>query len=305
MIVVGGESLVDLVPTEHGRLMDPTLGGGPYNAALAASRLGSSTAFLSRMSTDRFGTELRERLAASGVRTELLQRGEEPTTMAVVGFDERRVASYSFYVEGTADRLVADPGPLPDEVTAFAAGTLGMVLEPGVSSYETVLFREARRGTLTMLDPNIRSQLIADPDAYRARFRSWLPATAVLKLSDDDAEWLAGQQPVRDALREWLAAGPAAIVFTRGDAGLEVLTDDGQRHVVPAVPVEIVDTIGAGDTVQGALLAWFDQHGVRGRQGVAALSAQEWAEALAYAGKAAAMTVSRVAAEPPYAAEMA
>lgn len=304
MIVVGGESLVDLVPTEHGRLMDPTLGGGPYNAALAAARLGSETAFCSRLSTDRFGTELLERLTESGVRADLLQRGPEPTTMAVVTFDEERTAHYSFYVEGTADRLVADPGPLPDEVTALSVASFAMALEPGASVYEAMLRREAERGIVTVLDPNIRSLLIPDADAYRARFETWLPHLGVLKLSDADAEWLAGERPMEEALESWRAGGPVAIVFTKGSEGIEVRTSTGQRYSVASKPARVADTIGAGDTVHGALLAWFDQHGVHDRDRLAALGEAEWLEALDYASRAAAITVSRVAAEPPYAAEM-
>ncbi|WP_031467406.1 carbohydrate kinase family protein [Sciscionella sediminilitoris] len=305
MIVVGGESLVDLVPTEHGRLMDPTLGGGPYNAALAAGRLGSPTAFCSRLSTDRFGAELLARLEESGVRTELLQRGPEPTTMAVVSLDEQRTASYSFYVAGTADRLFTDPGPLPAEVTALSLASFGaMVLEPGASAYEVMLHREAARGIVTMLDPNIRTALISDAGACRARFRSWLPSVGVLKLSDVDAEWLAGDQPVEEALEQWCASGPAAVVFTKGGDGIELRTPNGDRIEVPAVPVTVADTIGAGDTVHGALLAWLDKNGIQDRAALESLTAQQWSEALRYAGKAASITVSRVAAEPPYAAEM-
>lgn len=303
MIVVGGESLIDLVPSGHGRLMDPTLGGGPYNVAITAARLGAPTAFLSRMSTDRFGEELIERLTDSGVHTHLLQRGEEPTTLAVVGLNDAGVASYSFYVLGTADRKFADPGPLPAETTAVSLGTLGMVLEPGASAYEEVLRRESARGVLTMVDPNIRAQLIPDADAYRARFRSWLPAIGLLKVSEDDAAWLA-EGPVDDAVARWAAEGPLAIVLTRGGDGLEVLTSTGLRIAVPSTPVAVADTIGAGDTVHGAVLAWLHQHGVRSRTDLTELGESDWRAVLEYAAKAAAITVSRSGAEPPYAAEL-
>lgn len=301
MIVVGGESLVDLVPVGDERLLDPTLGGGPYNVAIAAARLDAPASFLSRLSTDAFGDQLLERLHASKVRTDLLQRGDEPTTLAVVGFDEHRSAKYSFYTEGTADRLFADPGPLPEETTALSLGTLGMVLEPGASAYESVLRRESARGVLTMVDPNIRAQLIKDPVAYRARFASWLPAIDVLKVSDDDAAWLADGEP---DYRAWLEAGVGAIVLTRGGDGLTVFTASGAEISLPAPRVEVADTIGAGDTVHGAVLAWLHRREVRGRGQVAELGEADWRDALEFAGKAAAITVSRHGAEPPYAAEI-
>ncbi|QRP46814.1 carbohydrate kinase [Amycolatopsis sp. FDAARGOS 1241] len=310
MIVVGGEALVDLVPGEpldsnvdSGlRALLPRLGGGPYNVALAAARLGVPSAFLSRVSTDRFGAALVDRLVGSGVDTSLVQRGDEPTTLAVVALDRSGAARYTFYVDGTADRLVTDPSVLPAEATALSLGTLGMVLEPGASAYEAVLRRESARGTLTALDPNIREALIADPAAYRARFESWLPDVRLLKISDDDAAWLAeGADPVA-AAKTWVESGVDAVVLTRGAAGLSVITAAGELAHVPSRRVEVVDTIGAGDTVQGALLAWLHTHEVRD---LAALGADAWREALSYAAKAASITVSRSGAEPPTAADMA
>ncbi|MDT8911202.1 carbohydrate kinase [Amycolatopsis sp. PS_44_ISF1] len=320
MIVVGGEALVDLVPGEpigragNGspksdstvdsglRALLPRLGGGPYNVALAAGRLGVPTSLLSRVSTDRFGGALVDRLVDSGVDTSLVQRGDEPTTLAVVALDEKGTAHYTFYVEGTADRLVHDPGPLPEEATALSLGTLGLVLEPGAGAYEAVLRRESARGTLTVLDPNIRAALIDDPAAYRERFRSWLPDVRLLKISDDDAAWLTeGADPVA-AAKTWVESGVDAVVLTRGADGISVITAAGELAHVPARRVPVVDTIGAGDTVQGALLAWLHQRGVRE---LAALGAEQWREALSFAAKAASITVSRSGAEPPTAAEMA
>lgn len=311
MIVSGGEALVDLVPAgagEPGRstvdLLAPRLGGGPYNVALAAARLAAPTAFLSRVSTDRFGDALLARLRSSGVDTSLVQRGREPTTLAVVALDEHGGAAYSFYTEGTADRRVEDPGPLPDAVTTLSLGTLGMVLEPGASAYEAVLRREAARGVLTALDPNIRAGLIADPDAYRERFTSWLPHVRLLKASVDDAAWLASGTDTTAAVESWLAAGVAAVVLTKGTDGLAAFTAEGEVASVPGVPVEIADTIGAGDTVQGALLAWLARHGVTAGNDLARLDAEGWRHALDYAARAAALTVSRSGAEPPTATEL-
>ncbi|NBH11242.1 carbohydrate kinase [Amycolatopsis sp. SID8362] len=310
MIVVGGEALVDLVPgdpldsTMDGglRALLPRLGGGPYNVALAAGRLGVPAAFLSRVSTDRFGDAMVERLHGSGVDTALLQRGDEPTTLAVVALDAKGAARYTFYVEGTADRLVADPGPLPENVTALSLGTLGMVLEPGASVYEAMLRREAARGVLTVLDPNIREALITDPAAYRARFASWLPDVRLLKISDDDAAWLTGGADPLAAAKTWVESGVDAVVLTRGADGLAVITAAGELAHVPSRKVEVVDTIGAGDTVQGALLAWLHTRQVAD---LASLDADAWRDALAFAAKAASITVSRSGAEPPTSADMA
>lgn len=302
MLVSGGEALVDLVPT--GSIRDPfvpRMGGGPYNVALAAARLGAPTAFLSRVSTDHFGSALVERLRESGVDTALLQQGPEPTTLTVITLDSGSNARYSFYVEGTADRLVTDPGALPEATRALSLGTLGMMLDPGAAAYETVLRRESRRGVLTALDPNIRPQMISDPDGYRARFRSWLPDVRLLKMSVQDARWLAAGTEIGTAVREWVAAGPQAVVLTSGQRGLSVITPAGELSHVAAVHTSVMDTVGAGDTVQGALLAWLLRHRVTD---LVSLGPDEWHTALSFAAQAAAVTVSRQGAEPPWAAEL-
>ncbi|MCT2582746.1 carbohydrate kinase family protein [Actinophytocola gossypii] len=309
MICVGGEALVDLVPASSARPGElgpllPLPGGGPYNTAIALGRLGGPVAFLSRLSTDTFGDALLGRLHASGVDTALVQRGDEPTTLAVAGIGPDGSARYSFHVEGTADRVVADPGELPADVTTVSLGTLGMVLEPGATTYETVLRRHSARGGLVVLDPNIRAAMITDPDAYRARFDSWLPDVGLLKLSLEDAEWLAGGMATEAAVRGWLDRGPAAAVLTRGAAGLLALTADGDRIEVPTVPVAVVDTIGAGDTVHGALLFWLNEAGITGPAGVREIDADGWRAALEFASRAASVTVSRAGAEPPYATEL-
>ncbi|UZJ31880.1 carbohydrate kinase family protein [Streptomyces endophytica] len=350
MIVVAGEALIDLVPSSQGPSLDgqlpallPRRGGGPYNTAVALGRLGSPTAFCSRVSTDSFGEALLNGLRGGGVDTSLVQRGAEPTTLAVADISPDGSAGYGFYADGTADRLFSLPPELPAAARALSLGTCSLVLEPGASAYESLLRREAARGVFTALDPNVRPGLIPDPEAYRARFRSWLPHVALLKLSEEDALWLAdgtprrtaGRTPVRAgcggclyggdpgagggpgagegggrsavlaAAREWLAAGPAAIVLTHGGAGLTVLTRDGRELTVPGERVTVVDTIGAGDTVNAALLHRLDAHDALSYAALAALGDKDWEDILRFAARAAAITCSRAGAEPPYATELA
>lgn len=308
-VCVGGEALIDLVPApataagELGALL-PLPGGGPYNVAVALGRLGVPVRFLSRLSTDTFGDALLARLEVSGVDTSLVRRGAEPTTLAVAGIGPDGSARFSFHVDGTADRLVADPGELPADVTTLSLGTLSLLLEPGATTYETLLRRHSARGGLTVLDPNVRPGLVADPAAFRARFASWLPDIGVLKLSIEDASWLAGGDADLDTVRGWLAEGPAAAVVTHGTGGIVALTAAGATVEVPTVPTIVVDTIGAGDTVHGALLAWLHERGVTSRAAVAEVDVAGWRAALEFAARAAAVTVSRAGAEPPYAAEL-
>ncbi|MEV7749448.1 carbohydrate kinase family protein [Streptomyces griseofuscus] len=300
MIVVAGEALIDLVPQGPGALaaLKPAPGGGPYNTALALGRLGSPTAFCSRTSYDAFGEALLDGLRRAGVEVAGVQRGPEPTTLAVATIDGDGSASYSFHVDGTADRLFTAPASLPAETRAVSFGTLSLVLEPGASAYEELMRRAAGQGLFTALDPNIRAGLIPDADAYRARFASWLPSVTLLKVSAEDAAWLGGTP------REWLAEGPSAVVVTRGGEGLTVYTRDGGECSVPGEKVDVVDTIGAGDTVNAALLHGLSALDALSREALAALGTKGWARLLRFAARAAAITCSRAGAEPPYADEL-
>lgn len=302
-LVVGGEALVDLVPgqPEGGpvRQLLARWGGGPYNSAIAAARLGVPTTMLTRLSDDGFGTSMLERLRSSGVGTDLVQRGPEPTSLAVVTFDASRSAQYSFYVQGTADRLVTDPGPLADDVAAVALGALGTVLEPGATAYETVLRRESAAGRLICLDPNIRADLLLDPDAHRRRLDSWLPDVGLLKISEEDADWWGGTPD------GWLDAGVTAVLLTRGRDGLCAVTREAGRIEVPAVLADpFVDTIGAGDSVHAAILSWLYDHEALDLTALAALPADAWRDALTYCARVAALTCGRSGAEPPWRSEL-
>ncbi len=288
-IHVCGEGLVDLVPVAPGSLNDltPALGGGPFNVAIAAARLGADVAFQSRLSTDGFGRELVAALEREGIDTTWVQRGDEPTTLAVTTIDPDGSASYTFYTEGTADRLVA-PRLAPADIACF--GTVSLALEPGASRYANLLREFAHQGTLVALDPNIRPFYATE--THRAFLQELLPYVTLLKLSIDEVEFL----------------GPAALkkvpvmVITDGSAGLRVVagTTDFQ---LPAYPVEMADTIGAGDAVLGALLTTIDERGLD-RDALERLSQYDWQKILEFAAKAAAITVSRTGAQPPTRAEV-
>ncbi|MGV8871403.1 MAG: carbohydrate kinase family protein [Rhodococcus sp. (in: high G+C Gram-positive bacteria)] len=306
-ILVCGEALVDLVPVHEGPLLSPKLGGGPFNVAVSIGRLGSPVAYLSRISRDPFGEQILASLQDAGVDISWVQRGDEPTTLAMTTLAEDGSAEYSFYADGTADRLVADPGDLPDEISVLSFGTLSLLYEPGASMYASLLHRARAAGKLTMLDPNIRPAAIDSTsgditaDGFRDRFRSWLPSIDILKVSEDDAYWL-GLGTQGTTVDDWLAAGVTAVVMTRGGDGISVFTEP-EEISVPGVAVDVVDTIGAGDTVHGALLSYLQKETIITSNAVKAMSKQDWQQALDFAAKAAAITVSRPGADPPWASE--
>ncbi|MEO9327114.1 carbohydrate kinase family protein [Gordonia aurantiaca] len=310
-IVVCGEALVDVVQQKQtpeavidGTLapLQPVLGGGPFNVAITLGRLGSAVSLLSAISTDTYGDAIIRALQAAGVGTALLQRRSEPTSLALATIADDGSARYSFYVEGTADRNVDDPGTLPPTVRAVTFGTLSLVLEPGASVYEDLMRRCHDEERLVVLDPNIRSAVIADADAYRERFRRWMPFVDVLKLSDEDAAWL-GRGPGGSTVGDWLADGVAAVITTAGSAGITVTTAD-EEVTVPARGVEVADTIGAGDSVLGGLVHQLDRLGALSPSSVRSLRINQWREVAEFAAQVAAITVSRPGADPPWAGEL-
>lgn len=297
--MVFGESLIDVVvtpadprdPQPAGIGLTGFPGGGPFNVAISLGRLGTSVGFVSRVSRDHLGTKIIDALTDAGVDTTWTQRGDEPTPLAMASIGADGSASYSFYVSGTADRLFAAPElPVP-RIASF--GTLSLVLEPGAAEYRHCLVELARSGAVIVLDPNIRPQVIEQPDAFRTSLWELLPYVSVLKLSDEDADWLGISATVA------LGAGAQVVVKTRGGHGLSARSALG-RVEVPAAQASVVDTIGAGDTVHGALLHWLDRAGAT-RANVAAL---DWAAGLDLAARAAAVTVSRAGANPPWANEL-
>ena len=288
MITVYGEALVDLVPSAPGPLapLTPALGGGPFNVARALGRFGASVAFQSRLSSDTYGAALRQSLLDAGVDLSKCPSGEEPTTLAVTALRDDGSASYTFYVNGTADRL-AEPVPVTDGYAVF--GTLSLALEPGSLRYAEAARVSADNGAIVCLDPNLRPAFSSEK--HRLFLRGLLESVTVLKLSDEEVEFLGDTSDV------------PVVVTTLGGDGIRVRAPFGSVEV-QAPAVEVADTIGAGDTIMAALVHQFDARGLD-RSALLALGADEWREILDFAARAAAITVSRTGADTPYLHELA
>lgn len=300
MIVVAGEALVDFTPHEvagvTGYVAHP--GGSPYNVAVGLGRLRVPTAFLGRVSSDHFGRLLRSHLANSGVSLELVSTAEEPTTLAFVhvGADE---PNYSFYAEGTADRMLRPehvPG-LPASTALLHLGSISLVLEPTASTLEDLLRREARRRVLS-LDPNVRPGLIDDPERYRSRFRDWIDLVDIVKVSAADLAWLLPDTTASQAAAVWLEAGVVLVLVTSGADGSLAFTATASASA--ACPqVDVVDTVGAGDAFTAGALAHLHDNGWLSRERLATLSEAELEGVLAVSNEVAAATCTRAGADPP------
>ena len=301
MIVVAGEALVDVVASDDGGLVGHP-GGGPYNVARTVGRLEQPVAFLGRLSSDAFGARLRRQLEADDVATETVVPTDAPTTLALAELDASGHADYRFYAAGTsAPGLSLDEATavLPAQLEMLYVGTLGIVFEPIATTLEQLAGRVGD-DTLVALDPNCRPAAIDDPVGYRERLGRLLRRADVLKVSDDDLEWLLPGRPPVDAARALMGPTAAVALVTLGAEGALVISGE-QVVEVEAPRVEVVDTIGAGDAFMGAFLAEWRSRGL-GRPDID--SREQLVETTRFACRVAAITCSRAGANPPRRAEL-
>jgi fructokinase len=297
MIVVVGESLVDLVPDGPDR-WKVHCGGSPFNTARALARLGQPVNFLGCISDDSFGQRLRETLSADGAALGSVIATPLPTTLAFAQLDADASASYRFYTEGTSAPsldVASALAALPAEFDGLHFGSLGLMLEPLADAVTAVVEAGASRGALTALDPNIRPSLIGDRARYLARLDRVLPRTDVVKTSIEDLAWLEPGVAPELAARRLLDRGPRIVLLTRGAAGASVVSTDGLA-TVPAPQVTVVDTIGAGDAFSAGFLAWWRRRGL-GREDLTNLDTV--GEAARFACLVASRTVEQRGATPP------
>jgi len=307
MILCAGEALIDMLPRETAAgeaAFAPHAGGAVFNTAIALGRLGAPAGFFSGLSTDLFGQMLENALAHSKVDAGLAVRSARPTTLAFVTLTDGH-ARYAFYDENTAGRMLAetDLPALGATVQAVFFGGISLAVEPCGSAYEALMLREAAH-RVTMMDPNIRPGFIADEAAYRARLGRMLAAADIVKISDEDLHWLEGPGDAAELARGLLAQGPSLVCLTQGAEGARAFGREAEARVA-ASRVSVVDTVGAGDTFNAGLLAALHRDGRLDKDSLATLSQETMTEALSLAARAAAITVSRAGANPPWAAEIA
>ncbi len=300
MLVVAGEALIDLIVAPDGTV-HARPGGGPFNAARTAARLGADCGFLGRFSTDRFGDQLLATLRQDGVADLIDRRTNAPTTLAVAEVDVDGAASYRFYLEGTSAPDLR-PNHLPANLTAMAAlhvGSLGLVLEPLASSVAD-LMRSVTDDVLVLVDLNCRPAAVADHDGYRSRLRTMLTRADVVKASTEDLAFLEPDRPPIEVAHDLLGAGTATVLLTAGSDGSHVIHRAGSTQL-PIRRVAVADTVGAGDAFGAAFVAWLLRHGL----GRAELADQDAVNrAAAAAAEVATDTCTRPGADPPWAKDL-
>ena len=288
-IWVAGEVLIDLIPSGVGRVA--IVGGGPANTAKALARLGFDTHFIDGISNDAYGEQARAELLADGVNLDYTMSSSNPTALATVTLDENGGASYEFLLEGTATFEFNEswlPNPAEPPVVLHV-GTLATVVEPGATN----LFNWARKVKAPLVyDPNVRSSVISERERYVAIVEKWASISCAIKMSEDDLTWLYPEMDFRSATRNFINEKTQLVLVTRSEVGIVGFTEDGEV-AVPSVAVDVVDTVGAGDTVGAILVEGIVKYGLDSLVG-ATLE-----RTLGRAAQAAAITCSRAGANPP------
>jgi len=305
MILVCGEALIDFFPAGGDDLaFVGRPGGSPFNVALGLARLGRPVGFFGGLSCDPFGRRLAAALAEEGVDLEAVVTSGHASTVSFVLLSPEGVPSYAFIGEGAADRevTVRDLPRLDGSVAAIHVGSFSMMVEPVGSALAALLARESRR-RLVSYDPNVRPTVVADLGRWRTRLAALLPHVHVLKISAEDLSLLRPGGNVEAAASEWLAAGVKLVVVTFGVDGAVAWTAR-RRVAVPAAPVAVVDTVGAGDSFQAALLDGLAAAGALSIAAVGEIAEPALRAILTRAATAAAITCSRRGADLPRKGEL-
>ncbi len=302
MFTVVGEALVDLVGQRGSRTFAAHPGGSPANVALGLARLGVPVTLSTRLGPDAFGQMITSHLEASGV---VVDSGPEPwgdTSLAIATL-AAGVASYDFRIKWD----VKDLPPLPVESRCLHTGSLATVLPPGDQGVIDLVRRERERGRVTVsYDPNVRPALLGSPEQAQPGIEGLVAFSDVVKVSDEDLRWLYPGEQDEEMARRWLATGPVLVVVTRAGEGVYAVTRSIEVRR-PAVPVDLVDTVGAGDSYTAGLLDGLGRAELVGGERREALATTDEATLVSILDRAAlvaAITCSRSGADPPTRSEV-
>ena len=304
MILVGGENLIDFVQVQSDGdfpAYKAIPGGSPYNVAIAVARQNWEVHYLTPISTDALGGLLAQRLVDSGVKL-AAERNDRPTSLAVVSIDNG-IPTYAFHRNGTAERIVSLDGLKSIQASGgkiFHTGSLAITDGDDAAAWEGFFHHCKKTGILTSLDPNIRPSLIPDRPSYMARLKRMLASVDVLKLSDEDLNWLIPDLPLEDAWERFSGDSSASLaILTMGKKGSWGRVGN-TRVTIPRFGLDIlVDTVGSGDTFMATILVWLAEHGCFDVKSLVNLDKPGIIACLERASKAAGLNCRRQGCQPP------
>lgn len=303
-ILAIGEALIDVVITyEQPDFPVEIPGGSPANVALTLGRLGRPVALATWIGLDERGRLIDFHMNDSDVHVTAASRGASHTSTALARLDESGAASYTFDLEWAP----TPPIKVPPTAQILEAGSISAIIEPGASAVLDALTR-GREHALVCFDPNARPSIMGEPEAALASLERFIALADVVKVSDEDIEWLTGGAPIDEVVDRWLGMGPSLVVVTRGKHGSDVVTASGLRFTKTPADVPVVDTVGAGDSFMGGIIDAMWGMGLRGadaRETLRTLPEEQVRAIIDRASAVSDVTVSRKGANPPWAHELA
>jgi fructokinase len=300
--LVVGEALVDVVRRTDGSVAEHP-GGSPMNVAIGLGRLGRGVDLLTWLGDDARGDAVRRHLEASAVRVLSGDTSPASTSVATANLDADGVATYDFDLAW--DLPARWDEPVVDPIVVHT-GSIAAVLAPGGSAVVRLVAAHRASSTITY-DPNLRPALMGTPETTRPRVEALVALSDVVKVSDEDLEWLHPGVAPTEIAEEWSRLGPGLVVVTNGGDGAFAHTAGGVRLIIPAPRVEVADTVGAGDSFMAGLIDGLWSAGLLGahrRGALADVDAATLQRVLARCARIAAITVSRAGANPPSSTEL-
>jgi len=314
MILCVSEAVIDMFQKKNQGADDvfmPLPGGCCYNTSIAVRKLGVESAFLGRISENFFGDIQIKRLREYNVKENFIIRCKENPILAFIKTEEGKEPQYAFYDEGTADRLLSAneikfciQKNTNIKISAVVFGSVLTAMEPAASSIEKLIIKEAAKKTVIAFDPNIRPYFIRNKEAYIKRFKKWASLCTIAKISSEDFQYIFPETQPEEALKKMINLGTRLAIVTLGGKGAVALLKRGDGTVIRSYAegiknIKIADTVGAGDTFQGAFLAFLELNGKLSHNAVINLNEKDLNEALVFANKAAAIVCTRDGAQPP------
>ena len=313
VFLICGEALFDVfvelveadVADGHATVLRAVAGGSPYNVAVGLSRLGRVVALATEISSDRLGRQLLAKLSAEGVDTSFIRHAAGATPMALVDVGEDGAPQYAFH--GLREMCLHPVARVFEDrradISGIHVGSFPIVSQR--SSEKLLALIVGAEDLLVSLDPNIRLAIEPDTALWRRQLDRFRVHADLIKVSIEDLHAIYGEDAaVEEIVGSWLQAKTKVVVLTRGAQGGMLFTRGGARISIDAVTTAVVDTVGAGDTYQAALLCWLDEAGLASPAGVAQLTDRQVAEMAAFAARASAVTCSRRGADLPFRADL-